>query len=255
MNHPIMDLKVTADGRHLMYKDGKAFFYLADTAWELFHKLTRQEAFDYLEDRAQKGFTVIQAVALAEKDGLRRSNAYGRCPMLINEAGEYDPIYPDIEGEYSYWDHMDEIIRKAAELNLYVALLPAWGDKFPGTRGEGPHFLTPKNAFLYGRWLGERYKNAGNIIWVLGGDRTFTTRQQLETLDAMARGLKTGDKGRYLMTMHPAGGCHSADCAHEEEWLDSVYIWKVVSTEFPNRLDVGDEWEESNVSLRLLVNS
>ena len=42
---------------------------------------------------------------------------------------------------------------------------------------------------------------------------------------------------------------------NEEEWLDSVYIWKVVSTEFPNRLDVGDEWEESNVSLRLLVNS
>ena len=27
----------------------------------------------------------------------------------------------------------------------------------------------------------------------------------------------------------------------EEEWLDSVYIWKVVSTEFPNGLDVGDE--------------
>ena len=42
---------------------------------------------------------------------------------------------------------------------------------------------------------------------------------------------------------------------NEEEWLDSVYIWKVVSIEFPNRLDVGDEWEESNVSLRLLVNS
>ena len=41
---------------------------------------------------------------------------------------------------------------------------------------------------------------------------------------------------------------------NEEEWLDSVYIWKVVSTEFSNRLDVGDEWEESDVTLRLLVN-
>ena len=42
---------------------------------------------------------------------------------------------------------------------------------------------------------------------------------------------------------------------NEEEWLDSVYIWKVVSTEFPSGLDVGDEWEESDVTLRLLVNS
>lgn len=220
MNYPIMNLKVAEDQRHLVYEDGKAFFYLADTAWELFHKLNREEAFMYLQDRAEKGFTVIQAVLLAEKDGLRRSNAYGRSPMKINAQGAYDPALPDTDGEYSYWDHADAIIRKAAELNLYVALLPAWGDKFPGTRGEGPHFFNPENAYAYGKWVGERYKDFGNIIWVMGGDRTFTTRLQLDTLDAMARGLKAGDGGRYLMTMHPAGGCHSADCAHEEEWLD-----------------------------------
>ena len=40
---------------------------------------------------------------------------------------------------------------------------------------------------------------------------------------------------------------------NEKERLDSVYIWKVVSTEFSNRLDVSDEWEESDVTLRLLV--
>jgi len=220
MNHSIMNLQAAQDCRHLIYEDGAPFFYLADTAWELFHKLTREEAFLYLEDRAEKGFTVIQAVALAEKDGLRRSNAYGRCPMKINQSGAYDPLLPDTDGEYSYWDHVDAIVKKAGELNLYIAMLPAWGDKFPGTRGEGPHFFTPENAYAYGKWLGSRYAQAGNIIWVMGGDRTFTTRYQLETLDAMARGIKEGDGGRYLMTMHPAGGCHSADCAHEEKWLD-----------------------------------
>lgn len=220
MNQSITNLKVAADQRHLIRENGEPFFYLADTAWELFHKLTMEEACAYLTDRAEKGFTVIQAVALAEKDGLRRSNAYGRCPMKINESGAYDPLLPDTDGEYSYWDHMDAIIKKAGELGLYVALLPAWGDKFPGTRGEGPHFFTPENAYEYGKWLGSRYREFGNIIWVMGGDRTLTTRYQLNTLDAMARGIKAGDGGKYLITMHPAGGCHSADCAHEEGWLD-----------------------------------
>ena len=170
MNHPIMNLRVAEDQRHLIYEDGQNFFYLADTAWELFHKLNREEAFMYLTDRAGKGFTVIQAVLLAEKDGLRRSNAYGRCPMKINGQGAYDPLLPDADGEYSYWDHVDAIIRKAADLNLYIALLPAWGDKFPNTRGEGPHFFNPENAYAYGKWVGERYRDFGNIICVMGGD-------------------------------------------------------------------------------------
>ncbi len=220
MNHPIMNLKVAADGRHLCYEDGEVFFYLADTAWELFHKLTREEAFLYLEDRAQKGFTAIQAVALAEKDGLRRSNAYGRSPMKIGDDGRYDPALIDDEGEYSYWDHVDAIVRKASELGMYIAMLPTWGDKYEGMRGDGPHMFTPENAYAYGEWLGRRYREAGNIIWVMGGDRAFSTRRQLEALDAMARGLKAGDGGRYLITMHPAGGQHSADCVHGEEWLD-----------------------------------
>lgn len=225
MNHPIAKLRVAEDCRHLAYEDGAPFFYLADTAWELFHKLNREEAFMYLEDRAEKGFTVIQAAVLAEKDGLRRSNAYGRSPMKIDDGGRYDPLLTDTDGEYSYWDHVDAIVNKAAELNLYIAMLPAWGDKFPGTRGEGPHMFNPENAYAYGEWLGRRYANAGNVIWVLGGGCAFTTRYQLETLDAMARGLKAGDGGRYLISMHPAEGQRSAECVHDEAWLDFNMIY------------------------------
>ena len=220
MNHPIDNLHISKDGRYICHEDGKLFFYLADTAWELFHKLNRKEAEMYLTDRAEKGFTVIQAVALAEKDGMRRSNAYGRLPVKIVEGGVFDPLQPDLDGEYSYWDHVDWIVKKAGELGLYVALLPVWGDKFEGMRGEGPHVLTPENSYAFGKWMGERYKDAGNIIWVMGGDRVFTTRRQLDALDAMARGLRAGDGGRYLITMHPAGGQHSSACAHQEDWLD-----------------------------------
>lgn len=61
-------LQVSADKRFLQTSDGKPFFWLGDTAWELFHRLNREEAEMYLKNRAEKGFTVIQAVALAVKN-------------------------------------------------------------------------------------------------------------------------------------------------------------------------------------------
>ncbi len=220
MNHSITALRVSADGHHLLYSDGAPFFYLADTAWELMHKLDREEAEEYLCDRAEKGFNVIQTSMLAEMDGLRRSNAYSRSPMKINDSGRYDPSLPDTDGEYSYWDHADWIIRRAGELGMYVALSPAWGDKFIGMSGEGPHMFDSKNSYAYGEWIGARYAGFENIIWIMGGNRTFSTREQLSALDAMARGIKAGDGGRHLMGMLPARGQYSSECVHEEEWLD-----------------------------------
>ena len=64
-SHP---LRVAAGGRHLVDADGRPFLYLADTAWQLFHRLTLEEAERYLNDRAEKGFTVVQAVVLVVLD-------------------------------------------------------------------------------------------------------------------------------------------------------------------------------------------
>ena len=74
---PLPRLKVSDNHRFLVTEDGRPFFWLGDTAWELFHRLNREEAERYLEDRAKKGFTVVQAVALAELDGLADPNPYG----------------------------------------------------------------------------------------------------------------------------------------------------------------------------------
>lgn len=52
-------LKVSENKHFLVREDGAPFFYLGDTAWELFHRLNREEADRYLADRAAKRFTVI----------------------------------------------------------------------------------------------------------------------------------------------------------------------------------------------------
>src|SRR5882724_4864154 len=83
-------LKVSDNHRFLVDANGRPFFYLADTAWELFHRLNREEAQDYLKDRAAKRFNVIQACVLAEFGGLTVPNAYGHLPLA-----DSDPAKPN----------------------------------------------------------------------------------------------------------------------------------------------------------------
>jgi Protein of unknown function (DUF4038) len=132
---------VSANG-HYILRDGKDFFWLGDTGWELFHRLNREEADRYLEKRHLQGFTVIQAVVLAEFDGLHSPNAYGDLP-LFND----DPTRPNEK----YFSHVDYIIDKAASEGLVIGLLPTWGDKVTPAWGKGPLIFTPGLDIGHGR--------------------------------------------------------------------------------------------------------
>jgi hypothetical protein len=209
-------LRISENHRFLVSEDGQPFFYLGDTAWELFHRLNREEATRYLENRARKGFTVIQAVALAELDGLNDPNPYGHLPLIDN-----DPTRPAVrEGaDNDYWDQVDFVVAKAEQLGLFIGFLPTWGDKWNKKWGKGPEIFTPQNAAVYGEWLGRRFRGRP-IIWILGGDRPVEADTQKEILRAMAQGLRRGDGGEHLITFHPTGGTGSAEWFHEEDWLD-----------------------------------
>jgi hypothetical protein len=210
------NLKVSQNGRFIVTEKGEPFFWLGDTAWQIFHNLNREDVDIYLNDRAKKGFNVIQAVLLAELNGLNISNAYGHKPLINN-----DPEKPDIKDgpQNDYWDHADYIIKKANSLGIYVGVLPTWGDKWNKKWGAGPEIFNPRNAEVYGEWLGKRYKNYG-VIWILGGDRPVENDTQKEIIRAMARGLRQGDGGTHLITFHPSGGSGSAQYFHNENWLD-----------------------------------
>lgn len=208
-------LRVSPNGRYLVTASGEPFFYLGDTAWELFHRLNRDEAELYLSDRAKKGFTVIQAVVLAELDGLHTPNAYGHTPLIDD-----DPTRPNIQPgpDNDYWDHVDWIVNRAEQLGLFIGMLPTWGDKWNKKWGVGPEIFTPENARTYGEFLGTRYRDKP-IIWILGGDRNPENPRHLGIIRAMAEGLRAGDGGRHLMTFHPQGGANSASWFHNDEWL------------------------------------
>jgi hypothetical protein len=200
-------LQVAPNGRHLQYVDGTPFFYLGDTAWELFHRLGREEAVRYLEDRARKGFTVIQAVALAELDGLTAPNAYGHLPLRDD-----DPSQPN----EAYFAHVDFIVERADTLGLHIGFLPTWGKYW---KASDANIFTPEKARAYGRFLGRRYRDRP-IIWILGGDQNVVTEAERSTIDALAAGLEEGDGGAHLITFHPRGPGQSSRQLHDAAWLD-----------------------------------
>jgi hypothetical protein len=203
-------LRVSENRHFLVRADGSPFFWLGDTAWQLFHFLNREETEAYLKKRAEQGYTVIQAVALAEFDGLEKPNRQGHHALRNN-----DPLQPN----ESYFEHIDWVLGRAAAHGLYVGLLPTWGDKWNKKWGKGPEIFTRENAGAYGEWLGRRYARA-NVIWILGGDRPIENDAHREIMRAMARGLRRGDGGAHLITFHPSGGHGSSEWLHDEDWLD-----------------------------------
>ena len=224
---PLPRLRLSENKRFLVTADGQPFFWLGDTAWELFHRLNREEAERYLQNRAKRRFTVVQAVVLAELDGLAEPNPYGHVPLH-----DSDPARPN----EAYFAHVDWIVARANALGMYVGLLPTWGDKWNRKWGVGPEVFTPDNAYRYGEWLGRRYKDAG-IIWIAGGDRPIESDAHREIVQAMARGLRAGDEGAHLITFHPPGGNGSSTWFHGAEWLDFNMRQNGHVPEFTGRYD------------------
>lgn len=216
-------LRVAAGGRFFETADGRPFFWLADTAWQLLQDLDAEEMERYFADRSAKGFNVVLTVALAElRDD--RPNAFGHRPI--------EPRRPDRpivhEGpDNDFWDDVERALRLAEKHGIYIALLPTWGKNVCSNWQDGivDGFFTPESAEAYGKFLGERFGQVGNIIWILGGDRNAPTEAARNIWRAMARGIVLGVTGRedyqaVLMGFHPAGPGSTAWFFNNEPWLD-----------------------------------
>ncbi len=202
-------LQISEDCKFIVTEDNKPFFWLGDTAWELIHRLNKQEIDEYFSDRAKKGFTIIQTVILAELDGLNTPNAYGDKPLVDNDPARLNE---------KYFEYVDYVLNRAKEFGLYIALLPTWGDKINLKWGVGPLIFDQQNAETYGELIAGRYLSIDNLIWILGGDRVPEEDNQRKIIQAMAKGIRNKDL-RHLISYHPIGWELASD-HFNEEWLD-----------------------------------
>jgi hypothetical protein len=184
---PLPLIRVHADGHTLETADGRPFFWMDDTAWELIHHTTREEASYYLHIRGQQGYTVIQTVVLSEFNGITKPSALGLLPLIDNDPRKPNP---------AYFDRIAEIVDEAAANGLYVALVPIWGDNLTAPWGTGPRLFHNDNladARFFAHYVADRLKDRTNVVWILGGDRPArlragaVTRTAVRTLPAVDR--------------------------------------------------------------------
>ncbi len=204
-------LVISKNKRFMMYDNGQPFFWLGDTAWLLFSRLNRDEAKHYINDRAEKGFNVIQVMLLHE---LGVKNVYGDAALSGDDiAKPLTTLGKSFEdtGAYDYWDHVDYIADLAKDKGMYLALVPVWGSNVK--QGK----ITVKQATIYAAWLAKRFANRNHIIWLNGGDTKGN--ENTDIWNAIGLQLKK-HAPHHLVTFHPYGRCQSSRWFHNKDWLD-----------------------------------
>lgn len=201
-------LAASANRRYLVDQDGKPQFMAADTAWNLFARLTPSEAAHYLDVRKSQGFnTILVSVIDNVAGGIDGSSTAGQSPFIGDDIGTPNP---------AYFDNVDVVLGLARDRGMQLVIAPAWL-----TVARYANSYTTASTTAYGTWLGHRYRGVDNIIWMVGGDAGDASDpcpKQAETR-ALATALKAADP-RHLMTYHPSVGTASSACYGGDGWLD-----------------------------------
>lgn len=217
---PVYPLKVGPTHRYLVDQAGTPFLIQGDAPWSLISGLTAAEADRYLRDRAARGFNTL-IVNLVEHKFKGPKNRDGEDPFLV--PGDF------AKPNEKYFAHADWVLRKAGEYGIQVLLAPC----YLGYKGldEGWYDEVLANGVEkmrgYAGWVGRRYKDFDNLIWLMGCDRE--PGAALPHVNAMALALRQADP-RHLFTAHCAPEISGADCYAGQSWLDvnTTYSYKLV---------------------------
>ena len=204
-------LEVSERHRFLQDENGEPFFWLGDTGWLLFSKLDREEADKYLDNRAEKGFNVIQVMLVHD---LKVKNIFGDSALVnldVSQANVTPGSSFENAEEYDYWDHVDYIVDLAAEKGIYMAMVPVWGSNVK----QGG--VSREQASMYAKWLAKRYAEKPNVIWLNGGDTRGS--DSTATWNIIGENIRKNAPD-HLITFHPFGRTKSSTWFHHAFWLD-----------------------------------
>jgi hypothetical protein len=224
-------LRVAPGGRCLLDADGRPFLMQGDSAWALFTVPTIDEAEAYLADRESRGFNGIVAdliESLIARDPPR--NVDGESPFLV--PGDFSTP------NEAYFARCDHLVERAAAHGMLLLLEPCYlGYREPGwtefrRHEEGWYREVLANGVeachSFGRYLGERYRQARHIMWVMSGDRD--PGEARPHVDAMAAGIREGAPSHELFTAHVHPGHRPIEEFEGSSWLtvNATYTYEIV---------------------------
>jgi hypothetical protein len=201
---PVYPLKVSANGRYLVDQKNVPFLIAGDSPQALMANLSESQADAYFANRKAHGFNAAGWINVASatptyvashKDGSTYDNIRPFTGFLPggNDYAHYDLSKPN----EAYFARLDRMLELAAKHDIVVFLNPMETiDWLKTLRNNGP-----AAAHAYGQYLGKRYKNASNLVWLNGNDfNTWKTPADDAVVLAVAKGIKSVDPG-HLQTI------------------------------------------------------
>jgi Protein of unknown function (DUF4038)/Putative collagen-binding domain of a collagenase len=181
----IYPLKASPSGRYLVDQNNSPFLLVGDSPQALIVNLTISQAQTFFANRKAYGFNsmMIDAIATSYTDGRAdASTVEGLIPF--DTPGDFTT--PDI----AYWDKVDAILNLAAQYGMVVFLDPAeTGGWLNTAKANGIAKCTS-----YGAFLGNRYRNFPNIVWLHGNDfQTWRNPSDDAVIAAIGDGIKNAD--------------------------------------------------------------
>jgi len=204
--------------RYLVDQNNQPFFWSGEAAWSLIAQLSKQDVGFYLDNRKEKGFTVIM-VSLIEHKFCNNppANFYGELPFTDN-------LF--VSPNEKYFAHADYVIKSAAQRNIVVLLAPMYLGYECKDEGWCADVKAASLTDLrsWGQYVGTRYKNFSNIIWLIGGD-TDPTQVKDKVLE-MVRGIRDCDT-LHLFSAHNQPETMAITPWPQESWLsiNNVYSY------------------------------
>ena len=238
---PAYPLKASSNNRYLIDQNNVPFLMVGDAPQTLIANLSQVDAETYMANRQRYGINTLWINLFCNySDGCNK------------DATTFDGIAPfTIVGDLStpkpaYFQRADDMIKLAAARGMVVLLDPIeTTSSLRVLRANG----TAK-AFAYGQWLGNRYKNVPNIIWMHGNDFQSWRNVTDDTLvQAVARGIRSTD-ANHIHTVElnflTSGSLDDPTWAPLVE-LDAAYTY------FPTYAQVLTEYNRSNFKPVFLV--
>jgi hypothetical protein len=207
-----LPLKVSDDHRYLVDQAGTPFLVVGDTAWSLIADLSEEDTRRYLDDRRKRGCNsiIVNLVEHKFSSDPPRTKA-GIEPFT--KPGDFATPNP------AYFEHARKVIEQANERGIVVWLCPAYLGWGGGDEGFFREIDAGGRRKLrdYGQFLGERFKDLPNIVWMVGCDYAMPAEHRWAAVELAEAIRKTGAK--QLMTAH-GGQQSAAETVGEQPWLD-----------------------------------
>ena len=191
-----------SESKDYFIKDGMPFFYLADTIWMAFSKLSESEWRDYLHYRKVQGFNVVQ-VSLFPLDHDNSADENELLPFMKNEDGTPDYCVRND----AYFNKVEKMIAVAAEYGITVALHLVWAHHIPdswASKGHGERVIPEAQLYPIYSYAVERVKKY-HPVYAISGDVRFENQAVTDYCMKVLKIVNELDNGA-LTTLHIAPG-------------------------------------------------